>query len=452
MGWRIHRGGDRAAERLLDMRHESVVELRVSDAGLRGAPRPDADAYALRPADRQHRMVPQAFPRIARGLARFLSLDMIAPLGDPAYAWAGAPGAWEAMTPAKPGLEPWRSDPLLMAGRGSKPPRRSWLARLRGGRRGGSASAQYGVDPRRRPRGAEALVPAEAERGAIEAALYRGWTAAAPFLSRIGRLVWDPLRLAADEPSYFEWLERRLQEDGDPLRTPNCGWFRHSPENPVTRRMIAMVEPHADWCRRHGDLAPIVGLGSGAGLLERALARQLDVRVLQTDLFPPADGTADWQREDLRDLSFAAGSKRVAVASFSLEYAGPKAFDEAARILDPTHGVLVALVHHQGSSIFPSKGNPMVWLGAAYVHLTTSIPLWRWLLPRAVRDSGEGMLRFAHDLRRAAFPTQDALRTQLRRSGFRGDIHIETAMSPPIALPNSSRLLDSGWIVVAKRR
>lgn len=272
------------------------------------------------------------------------------------------------------------------------------------------------------------------------------------FLGRIGRIFWDPIRIADTDPPAFVWLEQQIAGAGAGYVTPGAAWFRHGPENPVTQRLIALLRSHVKSLPRNDEAPLVIGLGSGAGNLEREVSRVLDIPILETDLTPPAAEPHRWRREDMTALSFSTGSKRVALASFALEYAGPKAFAEAARVLDPQRGVLVALVHHTGSSMYPSYWNPMTHIMNGLVHLGTAFPLWRWALPQGMRASLEMMYRLYHSLRAAAFRSQDELRQTLRRAGFQGEISIETAKAPPIWMPNSSARLDSGWIVVAKRR
>ncbi len=266
----------------------------------------------------------------------------------------------------------------------------------------------------------------------------------ASIFRRIGSLFWDPPSL---DESVYRW-----SAEGGTGRSAGKSHALHGEGRPLTERIIEAVRPHVKDAWKSDEVAPhIVELGSGDGQLAAALVKRIGARVQQIDLLEPPQSITDRTVGDITELPFTRNQFGVAVSSFSLEYEGLKAFQEANRVLSPG-GRLVSLVHHRKSSLVP---NNIIQKGMAFIardlyRIVAGIRPLRIFLPKMIMGPWEGMARQAESQLRAAFKTKGQAERMLAQAGFQ-DVRIETVMVPPLAFPNSSMRLDTGWLMTAQK-
>lgn len=135
------------------------------------------------------------------------------------------------------------------------------------------------------------------------------------------------------------------------------GAIPHMSIQPGTRWILSALEraKREHVARFPGDPFHLMEVGTGTGLLADIMSKRLGARVHATDVKPVQiynDGSAPlihFEQASAVNLPAQAGSVPAWVSSFTWEYAGPKALDEAHRVL-ADGGTAVAISHYGGSA------------------------------------------------------------------------------------------------------
>lgn len=173
----------------------------------------------------------------------------------------------------------------------------------------------------------------------------RGRSAGRAARVTVGGRSLDPEQVWGDSPNAI------------PMGWIGFGAIPHTRLEPGTRFILqAISAARATSPRRApGDPFQVVEVGTNMGILAELIADRLGLRVLATDVKDVSGFNGQgsplvhFRRASALSLPVDDGGADVYVSSFSWEYAGESALDEAFRVLPPG-GTFVAVSHYHGSS------------------------------------------------------------------------------------------------------
>lgn len=159
--------------------------------------------------------------------------------------------------------------------------------------------------------------------------------------------------------------DRLLNPDqvwGDSPNAIPMGWIGfgaipHTRLEPGTRFIMKAIQAarQASPSREAGNPFQVVEVGTNLGILAELVAKRFGVRVLATDVKDVSAFNGEhaplvhFRRASALSLPLDDGGADAYMSSFTWEYAGPRALDEAFRVLPPG-GTFVAVSHYRDST------------------------------------------------------------------------------------------------------